>query len=46
MSAVAQLVEELCYSPEGRGFDSQWCHFNVIDINLPTAPWHGDRLSL
>jgi hypothetical protein len=23
---VAQLVEALCYKPEGRGFDSQWCH--------------------
>jgi hypothetical protein len=24
--AVAQLVEALCYEPEGRGFDSPWCH--------------------
>jgi len=24
--AVAQLVEALCYKPEGRGFDSRWCH--------------------
>ena len=23
--AVAQLVEKLCYKPEGRGFDSRWC---------------------
>ena len=23
---VAQLVEALRYHPEGRGFDSQWCH--------------------
>jgi hypothetical protein len=23
--AVAQLVEALCYKPEGRGFDSRWC---------------------
>ena len=23
---VAQLVEALCYKPEGRGFDSRWCH--------------------
>jgi len=23
---VAQLVEALRYKPEGRGFDSQWCH--------------------
>jgi hypothetical protein len=27
--AVAQLVEALCYKPEGRGFDSRWCHYNV-----------------
>jgi hypothetical protein len=26
--AVAQLVEALCYKPEGRGFDSRWCHYN------------------
>jgi hypothetical protein len=25
---VAHLVEELRYKPEGRGFDSQWCHWN------------------
>jgi hypothetical protein len=27
-TAVAQLVEELRYKPEGRGFDSRWCHWN------------------
>ena len=26
--AVAQLVEALRYKPEGRGFDSRWCHWN------------------
>jgi uncharacterized membrane protein len=26
--AVAQLVEALLYKPEGRGFDSRWCHCN------------------
>ena len=26
--AVAQLVEALRYKPEGRGFDSRWCHYN------------------
>ena len=26
--AVAQLVEALRYKPEGRGFDSPWCHWN------------------
>ena len=25
---VAQLVETLCCKPEGRGFDSRWCHWN------------------
>ena len=25
---VAQLVEALRYKPEGRGFDSRWCHLN------------------
>jgi hypothetical protein len=25
--AVTQLVEELRYKPEGRRFDSQWCHW-------------------
>ena len=24
--AVTQLVEALRYKPEGRGFDSRWCH--------------------
>jgi hypothetical protein len=26
--AVAQLVEALRYKPEGRGFDSRWCHWH------------------
>ena len=26
--AVAQSVEALRYKPEGRGFDSRWCHWN------------------
>jgi hypothetical protein len=25
---VEQLVEALRYKPEGRGFDSRWCHWN------------------
>jgi len=34
--AVSQLVEALRYKPEGRGFDSRWCHWNFsIDIILP-----------
>ena len=26
--AVVQLVEALRHKPEGRGFDSRWCHWN------------------
>jgi hypothetical protein len=26
--AVAQLVEALRYKPEGREFDSRWCHWS------------------
>ena len=26
--AVVQLVKALHYKSEGRGFDSQWCHWN------------------
>jgi hypothetical protein len=29
--AVALLVEELRYKPEGRGVDSRWCHFNWLN---------------
>jgi len=25
---LGQLVETLPYKPEGRGFDSRWCHWN------------------
>ena len=27
--ALAQLVPGLRYKPEGRGFDSRWCHCNL-----------------
>jgi hypothetical protein len=27
------LVETLCYKPEGRGFDSRWCHWNIYGHN-------------
>ena len=26
--AVAQLIEASRYKPEGRGFNSRWCHWN------------------
>ena len=34
--AVAQLIEELRYKPEGRGFDSRWCHFSLGSTQPPT----------
>jgi len=27
LHALAQLGEALRYKPEGRGFDSRWCHW-------------------
>jgi hypothetical protein len=27
--AVVQLDEALRYKPEGRGFDSRWCQWNI-----------------
>jgi hypothetical protein len=30
MLLVAQLVEALRNKPEGRGFDSRWCHWNFL----------------
>ena len=38
---MAKLVETLRYKEEGRGFDSQWRHWNVsVALILPAAPWH------
>jgi hypothetical protein len=30
--ALALLVEELRYKPEGGGFDSRWCYWNFLLI--------------
>ena len=38
--AVAQLVEVLRYKPEGRGFDSPWCHWN-FSLTQSFRPHYG-----
>jgi hypothetical protein len=40
MSTVAQLVEALCYKPEGRGFDSRWCNLNFL-LTQSSRPHYG-----
>jgi hypothetical protein len=35
--AVAQLVEALRYKPEGRGFDSRWCHWIFFFLHNPSG---------
>jgi hypothetical protein len=38
--AVAQLVEALSYKPEGRGFDSRWCHWS-FSLTLLVWSYYG-----
>jgi hypothetical protein len=35
--AVAQLVEALCYKPEGRGFKSRWGHWIFFNWPNPSS---------
>ena len=48
---VAQITEELGYTPEGRGFDSRWCHPSchtvvlgsteaLTEISIGNISWH------
>jgi hypothetical protein len=40
VSTVAQLVEALRYTPEGRRFDSRWCHLN-FSLTQFSRPLYG-----
>jgi hypothetical protein len=42
---VAQLVQVLRYEPEGRGFDSTLCHWNV-SLTYSTRPHCGRAVDL
>ena len=37
---MAQLVEPLRYKPEGRGFDSRWCHW-IFSLTSSFWPHYG-----
>jgi hypothetical protein len=37
---VARLVKALFYKPEGRGFDSRWCHWN-FSLTYSFQPHYG-----
>ena len=35
---VVQLVETLRHKPDGRGFDSRWCHWNFsLTLSFPSC---------
>jgi len=38
--ALAQFVDALRYKPEGRGFDSRWCHWN-LSLTYSFRPHYG-----
>jgi hypothetical protein len=40
LKTAAQLVEALSYKPEGRGFDSRWCHWN-FSVTYSLEPHYG-----
>ena len=42
--AVTQLVEALRYKPEGRGFDSRWCHWN-FSLTSSFRPRYGPGIN-
>ena len=46
LKKVAIPEDALRYRPEGRGFDSEWYHWNLSLKILPGAPWLWGRLSL
>jgi hypothetical protein len=41
---VAQVVEALCYKPEGRGFSTQWCQWNFSLTKFP-CPHYGPQVN-
>jgi hypothetical protein len=41
--AVTQLVEVLRHKPEGRGYDSRWCHWN-FSLTKSFRPHYGPEV--